>query len=295
MKGPVLVTGASGLLGRQVRAHLESSGEQVMGLSYSRRGVGLQCLDLTDEKSVKTFLSEAKPRTLVHCAAERRPDLVEGRPDEVKKINVTACETLADYVKAEQARIVYLSTDYVFDGNSPPYQTDAQTNPLNAYGVSKLEGEKVFMEKVPDLSVILRVPILYGPVETIDESQVTTLAELVKSGMNSKVDDWATRYPTYTPDVARAIGDLLNAWEAGTNLSGIQHFSGSEAITKYGMCLEMAKIFGCSSEALSPDPNPPAGAPRPKNSQLGKSALDGHLTFRPTPFFEGLKISLSGT
>lgn len=289
MNGPTLITGASGLLGRQVSHHLSSLDHDVVGLSHTREGEGLTRLDLTEEESVRTFLGVTRPGVIVHCAAERRPDQCEGEPEKTQAINVKACETLAQYVEEHGAKIVYISTDYVFDGKEAPYEVDAAPNPLNAYGHSKLAGEKVFLSRVPDQAVVLRVPILYGPVEFLDESQVTTLAELVKSGQGCKVDDWATRYPTYTPDVAQAIGKLLEVWQHDHLMAGVQHFSGSEALTKYGMCKAISEVIGCSSESLIPDPNPPSGAPRPQNSQLSDSSLGKKADLQRTPFKEALK------
>jgi len=290
MKGPIVVTGASGLLGRQVKGHLEHLGHEVVGLSHSREGEGLTRLDLTHAQAFTTFLGVTRPGVIIHCAAERRPDFCEGKPEHTQKLNVGACETLARYVEQQGASVVYLSTDYVFDGSCPPYGPDAKPNPLNAYGHSKLAGERVFLERVPERAIVLRVPILYGPVEYPGESQVTVLADLVRSGLETKVDDWAVRYPTFTPDVALAIASLLEAWQKNPSLSGVHHFSGQEALTKYQMCLAMAKVLGLPTKHLTPDPNPPVGAPRPKNSQLD---VRGETSWRPSPtttFLEGLRI-----
>jgi len=289
MNGPVLVTGASGLLGRQVKSHLESTNFEVIGLSHSREGADLTRLDLTDVEAVTAFLGVTRPGVIVHCAAERRPDICEGKPKQTNDLNVKACETLAKYVEDQGARMVYISTDYVFDGSSAPYEVDAEPNPLNAYGQSKLEGEKVFLERIPNNTVVLRVPILYGPVEYLGESQVTTLADLVKSGEKMKVDDWATRYPTFTPDVAQAIGEILKVWPNESSLAGIQHFSGSEAFTKYKMCLAIGKYLGYSTEALTSDLDPPPGAPRPKDSHLEDSDLLKLISVKKTLFIDSLK------
>ena len=168
----VLITGASGLLGRAIFNELTVNTDwNIVGLAYSRVGPNLKKIDLCNSKEVEEFLLEFRPDVVVHSAAERRPDVVENQEEKTKQLNVTSTETIAKVVSQLNAFMLYISTDYVFDGKHPPYAPNAQTNPLNKYGQSKLDGE-IVARQICNAGV-LRVPILYGPIEYIKESAVT--------------------------------------------------------------------------------------------------------------------------
>ena len=174
MKKKVLVTGASGLLGRAILKEFTQCGDvwEVLGLAYSRAKGNLKKVDLRNKDEVESVIEEFKPSLVIHSAAERRPDIVEKSEEETKMLNVTATRTIAEASAKADAFFLYISTDYVFDGTSPPYKPTDKPNPLNKYGQSKLDGENVTLEFLPR-SGVLRVPILYGPVEYIHESAVT--------------------------------------------------------------------------------------------------------------------------
>ena len=174
MKKRVLITGASGLLGRAIVKEFTQSenGWEVLGLAYSRAKGALRKVDLKSKDEVDSVVGEFKPSIVIHSAAERRPDVVEKKEEETKMLNVNATRTIAEASAKANAFFLYISTDYVFDGTNPPYKPTDKPNPLNKYGQSKLDGENVTLEFLPR-SGVLRVPILYGPVEHIHESAVT--------------------------------------------------------------------------------------------------------------------------
>lgn len=161
----VVVTGASGLLGRAVFAHLASLDDgqrhQVSGLANSRAAPPLTQVDLLDAGALRSHLQDFKPDVVIHCAAERRPDVVEKEPERSQELNVDVPARLADMSKEMDFRLIYISTDYVFDGSKPPYMVDSEPNPLNAYGTSKLLGERMVRERGQDgMVACLRVPVL---------------------------------------------------------------------------------------------------------------------------------------
>ena len=297
----ILVTGASGLLGRSLMTHLAplaSSADELIGTARSRIIPPLQKLDLTDEPAVRQAFARWAPDLVVHSAAERRPDVVDGEPAVAERLNVGATELLARLAAAHGARFIYLSTDYVFDGKSPPYATDAQTAPLNAYGRLKLAGEDVvraaYAAGGDTAFSILRIPILYGRVETLAESPVTELAVKVLAGRAFKAEDWAMRYPAHVDDVARAIALIAGQLtQEGQAVGGTYHFAGAEQITKYGMALVIAEALGADPRLIEADPNPPAGAPRPKDCRLDASRLLS-LGFAPRiRFADGIPEALA--
>lgn len=170
----VLITGASGLLGRAIKTEFEKVSDwNILGLGFTRLDGGLRKVDLQNDEEVIQVIDEFKPDVLIHSAAERRPDFVANHEKEAEQLNVKATETLAKHVNKYGGFMLYISTDYVFDGTSPPYKVSDATNPLNKYGMTKLQGERETLLHCK-YSGVLRVPILYGPLKYIDESAVTS-------------------------------------------------------------------------------------------------------------------------
>ncbi|XP_003388343.1 PREDICTED: methionine adenosyltransferase 2 subunit beta-like [Amphimedon queenslandica] len=290
-KGKVLLTGASGLLGRQIYQCLKKSSWEVMGLAYSRGGEELVKADLLDFEKMREIMTDFKPAIVIHSAAERRPDKVQKDEDKARGLNVTATQELTRLCQELGSFLVYISTDYVFDGTSPPYRHDDAPNPLNTYGQLKLDGEKAVSSYID--SAIVRVPILYGPVETLDESAVTILFKALLSNDPAPMSDYEKRYPTHTRD----IGVFLEAFSSKVLTDreicrGSWHFGGSEVLTKYDMVLKMAKVFKLSSKHLIPVREPSGGAPRPFNNEFDYSQTKKHFTMDITSFEDGIKTVL---
>ena len=297
----ILLTGASGLLGRSLMVHLApllGKDGLLIGTARSRIKPPLRALDLTDEATVRAAFSEWAPDVVVHSAAERRPDVVDGDPSSAERLNVGATAFLAGLAAARGVRFIYISTDYVFDGTKPPYRAEAEPCPINAYGRMKLAGEYAVRDAYAaadpkngaESFTIIRIPILYGRVETLSESPVTELAAKLLEGKPFKAENWAMRYPAHADDVARAIALLVGS---DPTPEGIFHFAGAEQITKYGMALVIAKELGMDASLVQDDPNPPAGAPRPKDCRLDPSRL-ASLGFKPRiTFADGIHEALA--
>lgn len=301
----ILVTGASGLLGRSLMvalAPLAGAPDQLIGTAHSRRVPPLQPLDLTDASAVRAALARWTPALVVHSAAERRPDVVDGAPEAAEKLNVGATELLAQLAAEQGARFIYLSTDYVFDGTAPPYAIDAPTAPINAYGRMKLAGEHVVRAAYAEHSALgeaayalVRIPILYGPVETLAESAVTELGLKLLAGRAFKAEDWAMRYPAHVDDVARAIALIAAQLMRGQPepVGGVYHVAGAEQFTKFAMAQIIAAALGVDPALAVSDPNPPPGAPRPKDCRLDDARVRA-LGFAPRiRFADGIHKALA--
>ena len=288
----VLITGASGLFGRAIVKCFTESLWEVLGLAYSRAGGRLRKVDLCDSEAVEKVLEEYEPDVVIHSAAERRPDVVEKQKEKTMALNVSATETLASLCSKRNIYLLYISTDYVFDGKSPPYLPNAPTNPINAYGISKRDGE-VAVLKYPGLAV-LRVPILYGPLESLDESAVTILFKAVlDSSTPAKMSDYEQRYPTHVDNCAQVcVGLAKKHFAEGGGAAGIWHFSGKEPFTKYAMAQEMVDVFGLSGDHLVPVKGPSAGAVRPYDCHLESSSTEAVVAVEHIPFREGIKAVL---
>ncbi len=278
----IILTGASGLLGREVM-HLLSADFTVEGWAFSR-AAGLKQINLLEQEHVEEEYYRFQPDIVVHSAAERRPDKMENYPEQSWELNVGVTERIARLCHISAARLIFISTDYVFDGTSPPYSEDSEVNPLNFYGKSKAEAEKVIQKICPE-SYILRVPILYGPSSDMDESAVTILLKQLKEPETGEVffDDAAIRYPTLTTDVAKAIRFLIER-----KGYGIFHYTAEEPFTKYGMAVLMASLLKIGDKQIYPDSNPQTIARRPLNAHLNNTKIRRLGFSHYTPFREGI-------
>eukprot|EP00405_Crypthecodinium_cohnii_P036342 CAMPEP_0206540318 /NCGR_PEP_ID=MMETSP0325_2-20121206/8918_1 /ASSEMBLY_ACC=CAM_ASM_000347 /TAXON_ID=2866 /ORGANISM="Crypthecodinium cohnii, Strain Seligo" /LENGTH=318 /DNA_ID=CAMNT_0054037987 /DNA_START=90 /DNA_END=1046 /DNA_ORIENTATION=- len=303
MKPRVLITGASGMLGRSLFRLLsaEPDAYEILGTAYSRVVPPLERLDLTDTDSMNALFEKFEPNFVVHCAAERDPDRAAADKEGVLKLNVEASAAVARFCNSHNATLIYISTDYVFDGGvetntSPPYAIDAETNPLNFYGLSKRDGERAVLEHGGETAVCLRVPVLYAKdCKDVTESSSLTVAKSLLSTTEQKVDNWGLRFPTLVDDVAAVLKHIIDRKTEDPKLaSGILHCSSGESATKYQQAIMMAEILGTSTEKLHPDSEPPQGAPRPQNTQLDCSAtwkaIGLEHTF--TPLREGFSEAL---
>jgi dTDP-4-dehydrorhamnose reductase len=292
----ILVTGATGLLGRPVlRACSAHRGWRVTGTSFRRSGPRLERIDLSQAGDIPPFLDRLAPNVIIHSAAERRPDVSEKDPGGTQRLNVGATAALAHWAAARGAFLIYISSDYVFDGTTPPYRPDSPTHPINAYGLSKLEGEHALQAAGCD-AAILRVPILYGEVEELGESPVTVLAKNMLSarpGERLAMEHWATRYPTHTSDVAAVLLQMVEQRLKDSAFKGIFHWSGDEPMTKYTMALAFAPLLDFDPARLVPEATPPSGAPRPKDCHLDASALEQLDIGQRTPFAAALPALLA--
>ncbi|KAH8084359.1 hypothetical protein BXZ70DRAFT_570908 [Cristinia sonorae] len=268
----VIVTGASGVLGTAVFSAFESAGHTVLGLAHSRATDKLKKVDLLNQKETESVFSEFKPDWVIHCAAERRPDVAEKDPERARELNASVPRHLAQLSKTLKYTLVYISTDYVFDGTSPPYTPSSAINPVNHYGETKRDGEIALMEVGANRNVVLRVPVLYGPAPNNADTAVNILIDVVtdQSGKKYNMDHYATRYPTNVVDIADFLV-RLSSRPPSEPIPPILHYSAPEPFTKYEMCLIFAKLLGLPHEHIIPDASAPTGAAatsRPRDCQL---------------------------
>ncbi|XP_036247596.1 methionine adenosyltransferase 2 subunit beta [Molothrus aeneus] len=289
----VLITGATGLLGRAVFKEFNENNWNAVGCGYRRAQPRFEHVNLLDSIAVHDIIHDFQPHVIVHCAAERRPDVVEGQPDAASQLNVAASANLAKEAAGVRAFLIYISTDYVFDGTSPPYKETDVPNPLNFYGKTKLEGEKAVLENNEDTAV-LRIPVLYGEVERLEESAVTVMFDKVQfSNKSANMDHWQQRFPTNVKDVAAVCRQLAEKRMLDPSIKGTFHWSGNEQMTKYEMACAIADAFNLPSSHLRPiTDSPVVGALRPRNAQLDCSKLEMLGIGQRTPFRAGIRESL---
>ncbi|KAH0835922.1 hypothetical protein J3R83DRAFT_9819 [Lanmaoa asiatica] len=269
----VLVTGASGVLGTAVYNAFQRAGVHTVGLSYSQVKAGLVRLDLTSDLlsqggvTLRKLFSEHEFNWVIHCAAERRPDAFK----EVRRVSFLNQDVpghLAQICRDNDATLVYISTDYVFDGRNPPYKPGSEVNPLQEYGTTKFAGEKAVLGVSDAKVTVLRVPVLYGPTPKNSDSAVNILLDVVRdrSGKTYNMDDYAQRYPTNVLDIAAFLVRLSDLNEA---LPRVVHYSAGECLTKYNICEMFGKILKLPISHIIRDSSIPADAvARPRDCHL---------------------------
>ncbi|POS88360.1 hypothetical protein EPUL_000111 [Erysiphe pulchra] len=269
MKNKVLITGATGFLGRQMIKSFERAGWEVTGAGLSRAISPTIKLDLTDS------------------AANRYPDKCSNDPDGTYALNVSSSACLATICAAQDILLIYISTDYVFSGKpgEAPYEADSKPEPSNFYGQTKLKGENAVLSAFEDakksgLGVILRVPVMYGEVTTPDESAVNVLLENLKEACKVDkqlvMDHWAIRYPTNTEDIARVSQDIASKYISTNEKSKLPHllqYSSEEKYTKYEMCRIFAEIMDFPVDKLIPQDKPNDAVQRPYDCHLSTRIL----------------------
>ncbi|PVD34800.1 hypothetical protein C0Q70_06078 [Pomacea canaliculata] len=274
MSTKVLITGASGLLGRAVLHEFESDRKwSTLGLAFSRASGNLRKVDITDQQAVKDIMQEFKPDIVIHSAAERRPDVVDKQEEATYRLNVESTRSICQVAKSIGATIFYISTDYVFDGKNPPYRETDAPNPLNRYGVSKLEGEKVTLAESKGIPISKRVSkptYKQAPLRTPQ-----TLASCLT--MSSDIQHIAS-------DIAVVLKQLAEKKIQGQDTAGIFHWSGDEKMTKYSMAMAMAEAFSLPTNHIQADRNPSGGATRPYDAHLDCSRAQSLGIGQRTPF-----------
>jgi dTDP-4-dehydrorhamnose reductase len=277
----VLVTGASGFIGNQFMEAFR--GHDVVGLRYSRSRPGLVALDLRDPLAVRACLEDLRPEVVIHCAARPRVDWCELNRDEARSINFLPVRLLAEECARLRAKLVFLSTDHVFDGLHGPYSETDPTNPINEYGRLKLEGERV-ITRLTNGHLIVRTTNVYGFDPESKNLLVAILPKLAR-GDRVRVANDQFGSPTLVQDLCSVVRDLIITGRTGT-----LHVAGPDLVNRAEWLRQAASTFGLDhtlvSGVLTGELDQPA--PRPKRSGLISHRLPPLVTRRLTHLREGL-------
>lgn len=255
-----LIAGAGGMLGRDVVEELTRRGETVVGLDRA-------ALDVTSPSAVDAAVREHRPGLVVNCAAYTAVDDAETDEARALEINGDGPRLLARACAAHDARLIHVSTDYVFSGEarSTPYPEDHPTGPRTAYGRTKLAGERAVLEELPGASAVLRTAWLYG---VHGSSFVRTMIGLEARRDTLDVVDDQRGQPTWSADVAERIADLGPL--LGPGVHGVFHATDSGEATWYDLAREVFSLIGADPDRVRPTSSAafPRPAPRPAYSAL---------------------------
>ena len=272
-----LITGAAGMVGRDLADELTSRGEDVIALVKAD-------LDISDSRAVFAKIAETKPSIIVNCAAYTKVDAAEENESMANAINGSSVEFLARAANEVDALLVQISTDFVFDGaKTMPYDINDTTHPLSAYGRSKLLGEVAATHA--EKYLIVRTSWLFG---VNGPNFVEAIRDQIRKGTDPLrvVDDQHGR-PTYTPHLASAIIRLaqLDAW-------GIAHYADEEECSWYDFACAIAEGSGVTVKPVSSDQFP-RPATRPAHSVLSTERYERLTGVRPESWREGLREYLT--
>ena len=275
----VLVTGTKGQLGYDVVNELEKRGHTAVA-------VDIEEMDITDAVSVERVITEAEVEAVIHCAAYRAVDAAEDNVEICRRVNAEGTENIAKVCKKLDLKMIYISTDYVFDGEGErPWEPDDERHPLNVYGQTKYEGE-LAVEKYLEKYFIVRIAWVFG---VNGKNFIKTMLKLSETHEELNVVDDQVGSPTYTYDLAVLLVDMVESDKYGR-----YHATNEGLCTWYEFAKEIFRQAGVEVKV-----NPvtsdmfPAKAKRPKNSRMSKDKLDANGFHRLPTWQDALERYLS--
>jgi dTDP-4-dehydrorhamnose reductase len=268
----LLVTGASGLLGASVLLHARGLGREVVGICHRHPlripDVKMSAVDLTNRSATREIIMDARPGGIVHCAAATNVDWCEDHPAEAARINVETSAFLAELAQELNARMIYVSTDSVFEGNQGNYSETDEPAPVNIYAQSKLRGEDEVFRHMPG-ALVVRTNI-YG----WNAQDKQSLAEWILSQLETgqQVRGFSDIY--FCPMLANDLADLL-LMMLDRGLSGLYHVVGEQRISKYEFARRVAATFQFDPEQVKATRSEEAKlrAPRPLDISLSTEKI----------------------
>ena len=279
----LLLLGGSGQLGTAIQVLADAS--------WHVHAPGSDLLNLSQPDNIARFITQHKPNVVVNCAAYTKVDGAESERDFAFQINGVAPAVMAFAARSIGAQFIHVSTDYVFDGTGDiPYQTFAATNPLNAYGASKLSGEIAVARENPE-AVVIRTSWIHsgGGVNF-----VATVVRLLKSGQSMRVVDDQIGVPTRAANLAYAILSLVER----RDVVGLLHFTDSGVASWYDVAecvLDTMRMSGCVADDVKVSPiessEYPVAAKRPKVSLLSTHTSRKMIGWTPPHWREGVVAS----
>lgn len=289
----ILVTGANGFLGHYLCGQLLNGGYEVVAtgrgicrLPYtSNRNFVYVEMDFTDQEAVNSIFRKHRPAIIIHAGAISKPDECELDRSTAYKINTEATAALLSEAAEYKSSFIYMSTDFVFDGEQGMYTEEDITKPVNFYGQTKLDAEKIVKQYRYSWSIV-RTVLVYGKPMAGRSNILTIVREKLERGEEYKVVDDQVRTPTYVEDLAAAIVSIVK-----NKANGIFHISGADVLTPYEMACKAADYLHLNKELIK---RVTAGtfsqpAKRPPRTGFIIDKARKELNFSPISFSEGLK------
>jgi dTDP-4-dehydrorhamnose reductase len=261
----ILVTGASGQLGSEIKERVERFP------NWEFLFCTVESLDITNVSDVEDFFSIHKITAIINCAAYTAVDLAESNREVCEAVNVRGAKNLAIVAAKYNVKYIHTSTDFVFDGHYHlPYKETDKPNPLNVYGITKLQGEQEVLKLVPE-AIIIRTAWLYS---NHGGNFVKTMQRLgnEREELNVIFDQVGT--PTWAGDLAETILEILSQLEVGGTQKGMYHYSNEGLASWYDFAIEIIEFSKLECKVLPIETKDyPTPAPRPAYSVLNKAKI----------------------
>ena len=283
----ILVTGSAGLIGTQIVKDLLDNHKQVYSCyNKTKPELGIIThLDLTKKDDIVNTMNRIKPDVVIHLGAMTDVELCETETELAKKINTDATEILALESEKYNTFFVYMSTDYVFDGKVGMKKENDKTNPINFYGKSKLDGERVF-KKITTPNVIVRTSTPFGL-----HSKKISFPIWVKKNLEleKEISVVVNQYtsPSYVPNISKMIIEIIER-----KITGIIHLAGATKISRYDFAVQISKIINVNKQFLKLTKMNQMDwkAQRPADSSLSVSKANKILKNKPEKIEDSLKL-----
>lgn len=284
----LLVTGSGGLLGSKL-CELAALENHELYSSYSQhkplQGTPIR-IDISDKNAIKKAFERAKPETVVHAAAFTDVDRCELEKEHAWKVNVEGTTNLAVSCKRHGVFLVYVSTDYIFDGKKGLYKEDDEPNPINYYGLTKLQGEDAVKDLLEDYC-IARTSVLYGSTAAAGKTNFALwLLEKLKHNEKAKIvtDQWNS--PTLNTNLANMLLEI-----AERRITGTYHLAGATRISRYDFSKLIAQAFALDADMIRPSLSNefPWIAKRPTDSSLDVMKSQRSLKSKPWEIKQALE------
>lgn len=289
----ILICGSNGLLGQRLAIMLSSRTEyEVLNTSHHRSFVfdhqlfDYTQLDLTRKSDVKSLVSSFQPDVIMNAAGATNVDWCENHREEAWNVNVLGVEHLLEAARKVKAKLIHVSTDYVFDGKTGDYAEHDKPNPINYYGKTKLAGENAI--RISEINhAIARTIVVYGHGINVRKNFALWVIENLKNNQAIRCVDDQISNPTYVGDVAFGIIKI-----AELDRSGVYHIGGSERISRYDFALRIAKVFRLETSMIqrikTRDLN--QAALRPMNTTLITLKAETELGLKPVDITQGVTL-----
>ena len=282
----ILVTGSNGLLGQKLLHQLNKDQTNLLGIDLSDESLVKDVThkylkhDLTDRKTTIGTIRSLKPQVIVHTAAMTEVDRCEMEKELCWNVNVVATDQVVSAARKIGSKVIFISSDYVFDGKNGPYNENDLPNPVGYYGRSKLAAENVVRGSGLNWAVV-RTIVLYGNGVKVRSSFVTWLLDQLRKRKTVRIVDDQWGNSTIVDDLAAGIDRLITL-----DREGIYNIAGQDYMTRYEFALKIAELFDLNRELIIPISTSklrqPAKRPKRSGLEVDKAERELYIKFRDT-------------
>ena len=289
----ILVCGSNGLLGQSIAWMLQKENDyEVLHTSHHRTfylgnyPFDYTQLDISNKSDVKSLVSSFRPDVIFNAAAMSNVEACEKERELAWKVNVTAVENITEIARRINAKLVHVSTDYVFDGKSSPYDEHSRVHPVNYYGKTKLAGENVILKSGIDFA-ILRTIVVYGTGVSVKNNFALWVVKSLSQGEKIRCVDDQISNPTHVHDLATAMINIVKY-----DGNGLYHASGPEVMSRYDFAVKAAEVFDLDVNSIERIKSSELvwRAIRPLNTAFNIDKAKKEIHYSPMGVTEGLEL-----